>query len=249
MVISYGVAHDKDKAEFLVELVHILGFNNLPIVVGGDFNIIRKVFERNKPKKPSKWTNLFNGIIEHWALQEIELSGRNFTWSNNHEDPLFEKLDRVLASSEWLAHYPLTTISALHIEVSDHSGLLMSFSKVPARMTKPFKFELSWFLHQELYHIVYNAWHKTFPGKNYEDIWQNRGSFLRRQLKGWHINLMGATKRIKKDLSDHIDVIDRSSETVGLSVENRVLKYHLKERLDFISKEEEIVWFQRSIGR
>lgn len=102
LVIIYGAAHDKDKDKFLVELVHVLGFNRLPIVVGGDFNIIRKVFERNTPKKPSKWTALFNGIIEHWVLQEIELSGRIFTWSNNHDDPLFEKLDRVLVSPEWL---------------------------------------------------------------------------------------------------------------------------------------------------
>lgn len=170
LVIVYGVAHDKDKANFLVELVRMLGYNDLPIVIGGDLNIIRKMSNRNKPKKPSKRTALFNGIIEHCALQEIELSGRSFTWSNNH-DPLFEKLDRVLVSPDWLAHYPLTTVSALHRDVSDHAGLLMNFSKTPPRVARPFKFEFSWFLHQEMYLIVHNVWTKSFPGKNFEDFW------------------------------------------------------------------------------
>lgn len=122
----------------------------------------------------------------------------------------------------------------------------MSFSKIPARLPRPFKFELSWFLHKDLYNIVNNVWHKFFPGRTFEDFWQNRANFFRKQLKGWHINLKGATKKLKKELSDHIDRIDRASETIGLSIENRNFKHSLELRLDLISKEEEIMWFQRS---
>jgi hypothetical protein len=52
-------------------------------MLADDFNIIRRASDRNKFKKVSKFTNIFNSIIEHWGLKEIELSGRSFTWSNN----------------------------------------------------------------------------------------------------------------------------------------------------------------------
>lgn len=54
LVIIYGAPDNKGKADFLIELVHILGYNNMPIVIGGDFNIIRNSSERNKQKRTSK---------------------------------------------------------------------------------------------------------------------------------------------------------------------------------------------------
>jgi hypothetical protein len=62
-----------------VELVHILNYKELPIMIVGDFNIIRSASKGNKIKRLSCWTNLFNAIIEHSGLKEIELSRRNFT--------------------------------------------------------------------------------------------------------------------------------------------------------------------------
>jgi exonuclease III len=83
LVNVYGAANSKDKPNFLTELVHILGSSSFPFMLADDFNIIRRASDRNKFKKVSKFTNIFNSIIEHWGLKEIELSGRSFTWSNN----------------------------------------------------------------------------------------------------------------------------------------------------------------------
>jgi hypothetical protein len=43
---------------------------------------------------------MFNAIIEHWDLRDIDLVGRCFTWSNNQKYPVFEKIDRILVSTE-----------------------------------------------------------------------------------------------------------------------------------------------------
>ena len=67
LVNIYGAANAKDKSDFLVDLVHILNLNQLPILIGGDFNIIRRMYDRNKVRKLSKWTSIFNSIIEHWV--------------------------------------------------------------------------------------------------------------------------------------------------------------------------------------
>ncbi|KAM0846671.1 hypothetical protein ACQ4PT_055523 [Festuca glaucescens] len=51
IVSVYGAPHNKDKEVFLIELVHVLHANSFPFVVGGDFNIIRKSSESNKPRR------------------------------------------------------------------------------------------------------------------------------------------------------------------------------------------------------
>jgi hypothetical protein len=37
----YGAAHDEDKMEFLSELFSFCSRNKEPILIGGDFNILR----------------------------------------------------------------------------------------------------------------------------------------------------------------------------------------------------------------
>jgi hypothetical protein len=84
----------------MIEFAQVLNCNKHPFVLAGDFNLIRKASESNKVTKGSKWTGIFNAIIEHWELKDLEIAGRFFTWSNNHSEPLFKKLDRVLVSIE-----------------------------------------------------------------------------------------------------------------------------------------------------
>ena len=59
----------RNKAEFLMDLVQALGYNKLPCVFVGDFNLIRRINERNKIKKLPKQYFYFNSVIEHWGLK------------------------------------------------------------------------------------------------------------------------------------------------------------------------------------
>ena len=74
--------------KFLVELVHnFQNMNGLPLIVGGDFNLIRSMSECNKEMALNKWSRFFNAIIENWELKELEMHGRRYTWSNDHTAP------------------------------------------------------------------------------------------------------------------------------------------------------------------
>ena len=44
---------------------------------------------------------LFNAVIDSFDLREIDLTGRQFTWANSLSIPTYEKLDRVLMTTEW----------------------------------------------------------------------------------------------------------------------------------------------------
>ena len=73
-----------------------------------------------------KWPTLFNVVIESLDLKEIVMSSRQFTWAGPGDDPLFEKLDRVLVSTDWEDKFPLSTLESRDGNISDHTPLILN---------------------------------------------------------------------------------------------------------------------------
>jgi hypothetical protein len=94
----YGSAQSQNKAAFLAELANTCSKENLPFLVGGDFNIMRKLEDKSCGDFDTKWPSLFNVVIKSLDLREIVMTGRQFTWAGAGGNPT-EKLDRVLAST------------------------------------------------------------------------------------------------------------------------------------------------------
>jgi hypothetical protein len=170
------------KEVFLIELVHAMNANSFPYVVGGDFNIIIKNSESNKPRRLNKWSTLFNAIINIKELKKLELSGRKYTWSNNEEILLWQKLDRILVGMEWKSDFPLVIARNFPRIISDHTALIMNVYLDDNKVSGLFRFELCLFLRDDLNSVVSNVWHKSFPGRSSLDMWQNRARGLRKNL-------------------------------------------------------------------
>ena len=66
LVAVYGAAQPEFKPEFLADLVRICGPEQLPILVGGDFNIIRRRDEKNNDNFDGRWSFMFNTILKAW---------------------------------------------------------------------------------------------------------------------------------------------------------------------------------------
>lgn len=142
----YGAAQPELKPDFLADLVRVCGDERLPIIVGGDFNIIRRQEEKNNDNFNGRWSFMFNMIIESFDLREIELCDRQFTWDNSLPIPTYEKLCRVLTSVDWEQKFPLVTIRALQRAISDHAPLLIySRESTHVGNRNTFSFELGWF--------------------------------------------------------------------------------------------------------
>ena len=89
-MIVYGAAQETHKPALLSELVRICENESFPMLVGGDFNIIRRQEEKNNANFNPRWPIIFNAIIESLDLREIDLSGRKYTWASRRETPMFE---------------------------------------------------------------------------------------------------------------------------------------------------------------
>ena len=81
----------------------------------GEISTLLEIQERKSNDRfDGQWPFLFNAIIDGLDLREIEMSGRKITWANSRDVPTFERLDMVLASTEWEHKLPLVTVEALN---------------------------------------------------------------------------------------------------------------------------------------
>jgi hypothetical protein len=60
----YGPAQDDKKESFLAEMVNMCSHETLPLMISGDFNIIRCFDEKNNDRFNNRWLFLFNDIID-----------------------------------------------------------------------------------------------------------------------------------------------------------------------------------------
>lgn len=174
LYMVYGSAQTQDKEAFLVEMANTCSHETLPYIIGGDFNIMRKAEDKSTNNFDTKWPTLFNAVIELLDLREISLSGRQYTWAGPGDDSTFEKLDRVLVSTEWEDRYPLSTLDARDRNISDHTPLILNTSSSTHQNPQhTFKFERGWLLRDAFYDMVVEVWESKNQGKTQSDALDN----------------------------------------------------------------------------
>lgn len=216
LITVYGAAQIEHKEEFLTSLAQVCQDSAYPLLIEGDFNIIRKETEKNKEGGYNRWSFLFNAILEQAGLRELALNGRQFTWSSEHDDPTYEKLDRILMSNNWEDLFPLSIVSALDRILSDHVPLVLD-SGVKLRKDPIFRFEASWLLRDGIRDIVQIVWSSVPVYLPILDKWQWILRNLRRKLKGWSINVDAWYRKPKKEISPQVAELDLLAETCCLT--------------------------------
>jgi hypothetical protein len=67
----------------------------------GDFNLVRSVSNKSNCVISHKWTDLFNDWINRWGLIELDPKNRKLTLTNNQDNLIMARIDRVLVSTAW----------------------------------------------------------------------------------------------------------------------------------------------------
>ena len=108
------------REEFWQKMDMIRGRWNGAWCIGGDWNIIRFLSEKLGGSKITSDMRRFSDWINSHSLVDVQLSGASFTWSNNQSQPAMSRLDRFLASTDWLEGYPEVIQLALPKHAFDH---------------------------------------------------------------------------------------------------------------------------------
>ena len=213
--------------------------NNQPYLVGGDFNIIRFASDKNKPSGVHKHTDLFNNIISTYDLIDIHLVGGRYTWSNNHENPTLERLDRILISKQWEDLFPSAFIYKLPREVSDHNPLILATQTSKPVSKLSFRFELSWIKDQEFKPLVDKIWNKPCHASSALERIQSKLKRFKQFFKGWGFNRQGQQRKKKKEMQEELLVLEQFEEENNLSTDQMLRKSWLISESLKLSEEEE----------
>jgi hypothetical protein len=87
------------------------------------------------------------------------MTDRNYTWVDSLEDPTYEKLDRILMSTEREQKFPLSTVVAGARNILDHTPLILDAGQTSSCNNHTvFKFELGWLLRDGFDDMIKNIW-------------------------------------------------------------------------------------------
>jgi hypothetical protein len=141
-----------------------------PILLGGDFNLVRSIMEKNNRSISHKWADAFNDCIDKWGLVELNPSNRLYTWTNNQDNPILAKLDRFVVSTSQDLTFPLSRVKALDRIPSDHNPILVDTGDNVARPKKKFRFEKWWLKKESFKDVIIKARTTPCPNSNPIDI-------------------------------------------------------------------------------
>jgi len=89
----YGPCDADGKETFMSWFENIQMPDDFDWLVVGDFNLYRKLEDRNRPGGDFSNMMMFNSAISALGVVEIAVHGRKFIWTNKQHPPLMERLD------------------------------------------------------------------------------------------------------------------------------------------------------------
>jgi endonuclease/exonuclease/phosphatase family metal-dependent hydrolase len=117
---------------------------DLPIFLGGDFNLVRKIEEKSSGNVDLHMMDAFNEMINLTELREIQRTSSRFTWSNKQTPPIMCVLDRVLVSNSWEDKYNLISVLTAPRVGSDHNPLIVDTGVIVPTQQRYFRFSSHW---------------------------------------------------------------------------------------------------------
>ena len=135
----------------------------LPWLCFGDLNEIMSVEKKlGGVRRSQKQMDDFREVIHHCRFKDLRFVGPEFTWCNMQEGEsrMYLRLDRALATPDWVDHYKDLKVHHLVKSTSDHYTLLITnaivVQKYPNRCR--FQFEAMWTKREECKDIIQEVW-------------------------------------------------------------------------------------------
>lgn len=145
-------------------LRHLSTLALTPWLCVGDFNEIPNLSKKwGAATRARRHMVDFQEALEDCQLCDLGFKGPKFTWNNGRDGAAFmkERLDRVVANSEWRSMFDAMDVTILASRSSDHHPLYIALNHEVGperRKKKQFRFEASWCEREDYKELVRKTW-------------------------------------------------------------------------------------------
>jgi hypothetical protein len=243
----YGHPETAKRRQSWALLRHLSAMTPSPLMCVGDFNEIVSLSEKwGAVTRANGQMEAFRRALEDCQLFDQGFKGPKYTWSNGciGGDYTRERLDRVVATSEWRAMFDAMEVQVMANRSSDHHPLFVNFNDTKIfgkRFFKPFRVEASWSVKEDFKDVVKSAWTAS-AGRG--DRWEKINGKLnncKRSIKRWvRKNVQAAAGTIQSKTKE-LELLQKEND--GLSRKEEKI---LKEEIDGLLEQEEAKWKQRA---
>jgi hypothetical protein len=237
----YGEPRWEDRHLTWDKLRELKLVSNIPWVVLGDLNEIAFSHEKEGGnQRPNVYMQAFRDCLDDCELVDVGFSGEPFTWRRGR---IRERLDRAVATSEWMIMHPGAILQHLPWTKSDHRPILLDtdYQQVEVRAHDgPKRFEAKWLKEEKFREEVVRAWEQA--GAVAGDSVLARLGRMPSSLHAWDKRILKKPKRrLRKAQRELQKALDGP-----MSDENDEIAKEKANLIELLLEQDEIYWAQRS---
>ncbi|XP_042962702.1 uncharacterized protein LOC122296976 [Carya illinoinensis] len=182
-----------------------------PLLVVGDFNIIREDRERigGNPRSLSAMSE-FNSCIHNCGLVEMTSYGGRMSWCNGHRclSRSWARLDRGLLNLAFSQRFPNGCMEYLKRKTSDHYPMLIKLAVESQRYgPAPFRFQSMWCTHEKFLQCVEGVWREPVLGIGLVCL-AAKLKKLKPVLRNWNQEIFGRVDQSIKELEAKVELLE-----------------------------------------
>jgi hypothetical protein len=235
----YGPPETVNKPAFWDSLTAV-GENFVsPWLCIGDFNFVIDQSEKMGGRPVASSSHCpFKHFIDHLGLVDLGFVGNPFTWSNNRQgfETIKERLDRSLATLDWVHLHPKFSLIHLPASIFDHNPISLNTNTSSLYLPRPFKFEEFWTLDPTCGLVIKAAW-KHFVSGSPAVCLVKKLAQTKAALKRWNTQHFGKIQTKIKSTLFKIDQVQQAPPCPQATLQESLLKKNLN---DLLLKEESL---------
>lgn len=182
----------------------------------------------------------FRDVVNFCGFKDLCYSGSDFTWCNMQtgDSWVYLRLDRALATSEWIDKFGEVRVNHLVESTSDHCALLVADHRVPKQPhARRFHFEAIWAKCEECKDIIEVAWY------NADNVITAEGLVVALNtcavdLKAWSLATFGQIPKKIQEKRKRLNFLVQSGKDGLLGDEINQTRKEINDLLD----SEEVYW-------
>jgi hypothetical protein len=239
----YGAPKTHLREESWTLLRRLSSHFSLPWCCLGDFNeLIRAEEKQGRIHRSENQMQRFRDAIDDCGFLDLGYQGPSFTWTNNRVgDMTWERLDRALATPEWLMLFPTTKVHHLEGRWSDHKPILVSTEPMRTPTRKLFRFEEMWTSDAGCEKTIAASWKSMKSGVPMYQVWDKIHA-CRKGLRRWSYHSFGSMKKQIHEVEQRL----KQAETNSMMGRDHLQYKMLQKELHTLLGKEERMWRQRS---